>query len=143
MEHSQMRGLTLMELVVVMVIIGITATLAMPEFFRSREKAVNKHGFATLELIRAAERTYWVEHNETYFPSSITGTVTNVDAINSNLSLYIIDDGKWGYKISPTATKGFRAELERTGYGYDRRLFINSTMYNATCEPLGAGGKCP
>ncbi len=52
------RGLTLAELLVVIVILGILGSLAMPKFFPQKEKAVVGEAISTLHAIRMGEKSY-------------------------------------------------------------------------------------
>ena len=65
--NLSLTGFTLIEIMVVVVIIGILAALAIPNYVNTREKALDKEAVAGVKLIRAADRQYYVQ-NETYFP---------------------------------------------------------------------------
>lgn len=130
-NRSRKPAFTLIELVVVVIIIGILAGLAIPQYTRGREKAMDKQAQTILFLIRAAERTYQMEIGN-YWPPS--GSNSNVNSINSNLSLDLVDDGNWNYTISA----GFTATLGRDRGGYNRSWLINTSLTNAVCS-----GTCP
>ena len=117
------------------IIVGILASIAVPRYTRARERAMDKQAQTILSLIRAAERVHYMETSE-YFPCAGCGQVSDVNAINSNLSLDIVDDGNWGIAIGDS--QGFNATLTRNRGGYNRSWTINSTDINATCS-----GNCP
>lgn len=76
-------GFTLTELLLVVIIIGIATALTLPLFVRTMEKAKVGEATSNLNLIRMAEREYYLE-NGTYIP--ITG-ITDADWANSNLNI--------------------------------------------------------
>ncbi len=107
------QGFTLLELIVVIVIIGILATFAMPAFMTTKEHALGNEAQANLRLIRAAERIYRMEQG-TYFPA--TGSVTDIggsSGINENLKLFL-NENNWDYTISG-GTDTFTATATRSG----------------------------
>ena len=129
-----------MELIAVLVIISIMVAISTPQYFRARERSMDKQAQTILELIRASERQFHVETGVNY-PQPSGASATNIDAINGNLSLDLVDDGRWLYNITSGVGSGasFVANLTRVGgWGYERSWWINGTMYNASCS-----GNCP
>lgn len=56
-------GFTLLEILIVVVIISILAGLAIPKFNKTVESAKGKEAVVNLELIRTAERMYYLDYN--------------------------------------------------------------------------------
>ena len=107
------RGFTLLELIVVVIIIGILAMIALPRFIRVAEKARSTEGRMLLDAIRSAQFRYYTEHDKwtsiisdldmtyslpTYFntvnalnPSNATtgniGTVTRTNSYILNITI--------------------------------------------------------
>ena len=123
-------GFTLIEIMVVIVIIGILAALAIPNYVNTREKALDKEAVAGVKLIRAADRQYYVQ-NETYFPSS--GTATLAD-INGNLSIALTGT-TWTYSLTRLGTGGINATAVRNG---NRTWWVT----NDSAEPVCTGAGC-
>lgn len=140
LHYPAKYAFTLIELLAVVIIVSILVALAVPQHFRSREQSMDKQAKIALQMIRAAERIYWME-NGSYFPGS-GSTETNVGAINGNLSLDFLFDGNWTLSITSSGG-GFTANATRAaGWGYPRLWTISATMTNATCVPLSVAG-CP
>lgn len=73
-------GFTLIELLIVMVIIGLLATIAIPKFAASKEKALLTSMKADLRNLATQQESYSIEHNAytTNFPATIYTVTTGV-----------------------------------------------------------------
>ncbi|MCK4905702.1 prepilin-type N-terminal cleavage/methylation domain-containing protein [bacterium] len=58
------KGFTLAELLVVIIIVGILSSLAIPIFRQSVRRAMATEGYALVGAIRTAQRTYFAEKNQ-------------------------------------------------------------------------------
>ena len=92
------RAFSIVELITVIVIISILATLALSYIAASRELLWDDQAKNNLKLIRAAERVYRLE-NPTYYPAA--GSDSNITTINQNLglSLQAAASGGWNYQV--------------------------------------------
>ena len=107
------RGFTLIELLIVVVIIGILATIAIPKFGNTKEKALVTGMKADLRNLVTAE--------EAYFGENVTYTATM-----SNLS-YNVSTGNTINLISITATgTGWAATATNTGTAQTCGIFIGN-----------------
>ena len=66
------KGFTLIELLIVIAIIGILATIAIPQFNVYRAKTYNKLALSDAKNLMTAQEAYYVDH------SLYTSTVTNL-----------------------------------------------------------------
>jgi len=64
-------GFTLVELLVVMLILGILAAIAIPSFFNQRDKARDAEAKTTAKTAQTAIETYATENNGTYTSASV------------------------------------------------------------------------
>jgi len=68
------RGFTLIELMVVMAVIALLTTIALPRYFRHVEVAKERVLRANLEMVRDAIDKFYADRNQ--YPASLTELVT-------------------------------------------------------------------
>lgn len=132
-----MRAFTLLELLVVLIIVGIMAGIAIPNYTKTRERALNREAQTALSLIQAAERIYRLR-NPTYYGSLV------LDDINDNLKLSLSSQ-VWTYSIVAGAN-AFTASARRspTGTPWDRSWDIDQDDNGPNaCTEIGAADGCP
>ncbi len=135
------KGFTLVELIIVVVIIGILATFAMPQFAKTKERTLDKEAQANLKLIQAAEKIYRMENDlGTYYPG---GAATNdITAINDNLKLSLpASNTNWTYAV--TATDPATANATATRVGSGARVWTILLTSGASDVPCCSGTGCP
>lgn len=93
------KSFTLLELVVVIVIIGILATLGFSQYYPLRERALDKEAEANLRLILAAERIWRMEDNSNDYYDSGAVNPQAILNINQNLRLFLpaAPNRNWDY----------------------------------------------
>ena len=119
------RGFTLIELMIVVVIVGMLAALAMVQFSAPMEDSLSKEALANLKLIAAAEKIYRME-------AGVYITATNETVINKLLRLSLPENAttkNWQYNVTATANgRVFNATATRTrGPRSGRTYDINQT----------------
>ena len=112
------QGFTLIELLVVLIIAGILVGLAIPNYTKTREKAMDKEARAILSLIRSAEKMYNMKQAKYYPNSSSTPAYpasANLTQLNPALQLDL-SSGSWDYTIDGNAAgDDFTARATRSG----------------------------
>lgn len=118
------NGFSMIELMVVIVIIGVLATISIVHLTGSQEDALVKEVQANLKLIAAAEKIYRME-------TGVYVAAGNESLINSNLRLMLPTAAtrKWSYTVTNPGgnTALFSASGLRTGGSRIRTYFFNTT----------------
>jgi type IV pilus assembly protein PilA len=130
-ERSQGEGgFTLVELLVVMLILGLLAAIAIPSFFNQREKAKDADAKAAARTAQTAIETYATGNQGSYEGASIAGLRSN----DSNLSA-----------VTPTATgDGYTVTVTSSGNAANQFSITrtNTGTTSLTCTTAGTDG-CP
>lgn len=136
------KGFTLVELIIVIVIIGILATFAMPQFASTKERTLDKEAQANLKLIQAAEKIYRMEM-ATYYPDCPPcGSTSTITDINDKLKLSLpASSANWIYTVSTTGSSIGSATATRVGAG--ARVWTISLIPGASDIPTCTGTGCP
>ena len=101
-EQYREKGFTLIELMIVVAIIGILASIAIPQFSAYRAKAFNAAANSDLRNAMTAEEAYYSEAQE-YFGITMNGgangskSATKGIAVSKNVTLVMATDSTYGY----------------------------------------------
>jgi len=93
------EGFTILELLIVVAIIGILASLAIVNYVKTKEYALDKEAISNLKIIQVAEKSYYMDSvPNTYYASSV------IADINSNLKLSLPSSSQrsWNYQVWDT-----------------------------------------
>ena len=98
------KGFTLLELLIVVIVIGILATIAIPQFLTSVEKARVAKAKNALGLLSHAMKMYRAEH-DTYTLNSTAGDI--YDNLGRYIDLEQVEnDIDWEYNTTGTLDAG-------------------------------------
>ncbi|MFA6217206.1 MAG: prepilin-type N-terminal cleavage/methylation domain-containing protein [Candidatus Omnitrophota bacterium] len=100
------KGFTLIELIIVIIIIGVLATLAVPQYLKSTERAKAAKAKHAMGIIAQAEKMYRAD-NDTYI-NIAEGTANTSPGLGDFSEIGDIDlDPDWTYDITDADTDSF------------------------------------
>jgi len=116
------KAITLIELFIVVVIVGILAVFAMPAYLNAKRRAADHEAQTHLQLLQAAERIVCEETN------SYTACAGNC---NTSLRINVPESATWTYNAIPVGASctavGASFCIEATGSAGNSNWHINDT----------------
>jgi type IV pilus assembly protein PilA len=117
-------GFSLVELLVVMLIVGLLAAIAVPAFFNQRDKAKDSDAKAGARTAQTAMEIYKVEHDGEYSGADVAeledveGALTDYDGGPGEPTLAVNSAGADDYELQVTENDtGSVFTIERIGNG--------------------------
>jgi len=150
MNKGVQSAFTLIELIAVVIIISVLATIVVPNYNVMRERSLNQEAIANLKLIAASEKIWRMESNNNVYRAcecQCQGTGSNCcnnvpDGCNYQLRLSL-NSQNWHYWVGNVAAAGnpptFTAYADRVGSGgyldcqYDFSQTDNEPNPNVHC----------
>jgi len=99
--HRNQKGFTLIELMIVVVIIGILAALAIPRFMASTTRSKQSEAKEILKQIYVMERAYRQEY-DVYWGNGISANEANPDNF-ARIGVQIMSTARYTYSIVAAA----------------------------------------
>ena len=130
-------GFTLVELLVVMLILGLLAAIAIPSFFNQRDKARDADAKSSARTAQTAVETYATDHNGSYLnadPAALQTIEPTLNDVGARLTV----------PAATATTYTVTVASENAGHTFSISRAANGTT-NLTCTPNTADGDdgCP
>jgi type II secretion system protein G len=133
-ERSQSEsGFTLVELLVVMLILGILAAIAIPSFFNQRDKARDAEAKAAAKTAQTAIETYATENNGTYTDADTADLVRIEETLGPWGTDLAVTSAEETYVVTVTSDTDNTFSVERTDTG----AFLLECTGDAGCPTDG------
>ncbi|MFH1655925.1 MAG: hypothetical protein ABH954_04890 [Candidatus Omnitrophota bacterium] len=137
MRKFKISALTLMELIIVVIILGILIGIAIPQYTKAMERSIDREAETNISLVQAAQKIYR-QTNTVYYGS---GGVVNLDDINTNLGLDL-NANNFDYVIVSADATDFVARATRNG-GIFRGHYWEIDLDNSVAECWDGTSSCP
>jgi len=126
MSKKYNKGFTLIELIIVMVILGIMAAVAVPRYLDSISNAEESAENAIINSIRSGLKQY--ANNKLYSDGRAIWPDNPFDALSERPAGYTTDsndadvDGEWTFDLSNSRITHQRADNSRYYWNYDKGI---------------------
>jgi type IV pilus assembly protein PilA len=130
------KGFTLVELLVVMLILGLLAAIAVPAFFNQRDKANDSEAKTQAKTAQTAIETFATDNGGSYAAATNAGLIAIEPTISAAVDVEDPAPGASTYTITATA--------DNTGNTYSIVRAANGTVtYPCTVADATQRGGCP
>lgn len=126
------RGFTLLELIIVIIIIGILATLAFTQYAKLVEKGRTAEAKMILGQLRTAQEAYYLENN--------SYTATEADLAVDVPTTTCVTTHYFTYDCTSTSSTTFDCTATRCISGGKTPDFTGTTAYTITLDETGTWG---
>ena len=135
-------GFTLVELLVVMLILGLLAAIAIPSFFNQRDKARDADAKASVRTAQTAMETYATDNQGSYAGADTAALVAIESTLQDAPSAVTVVSTGTSYSVQVDSDTGNSFRISRAANG---QTTLTCGASAALPAALGAAGKagCP
>jgi type IV pilus assembly protein PilA len=113
-------GFTLVELLVVMLILGLLAAIAIPAFFNQRNKAKDADAKSAARTAATAMETYATDNNGAYTgatPAKLQAIEPTLNDVGANLTIPAVAADSYTVQVKSSAPSGNLFQISRNSSG--------------------------
>jgi type II secretion system protein G len=114
---SEESGFTLVELLVVMLILGLLAAIAIPSFFNQRDKARDADAKAKVRSAQTAMETYATDNNGQYVGADAADLIAIEETLTGTPTLLVVAAAAENYTVRVTSETGNTFDIIRDANG--------------------------
>lgn len=113
--RGEESGFTLVELLVVMLILGLLAAIAIPAFFNQRDKARDADAKSAARTAQTAIETYATDNNGSYENATAAALIAIEPTLTDATSLGVSELARDAYRVSVQSDTGNIFWISRSG----------------------------
>lgn len=133
---SRRRGFTLIELIIVIAVISILISIALPRFKGMQDEGNIAKAKGELRTLQTAVESYYIHNNQSY-PSALSAITTANPSIVTSIPTDPFNSGSGGYAYSRGGTNNKFYVIYSVGAGGSGSATITSDAVSET-----AGSSC-
>lgn len=138
LKMKRKRAFTLIELILVVTVIITLSLIAIPNFSKSKNRAMQKEALSNLKLIAAGERIYKMENNNSYVSCSCVSAANCANTSNgcNYLLKLMLNASNWQYSVS---SAGATCTITAVSTSTSCRYSLNSVDFDTSDFSASSG----